>query len=450
MQVSIKNSLTYSTLIILCLLIALPSALQASDVEEFEVGGLKVILKKSPKEVISVRLFIEGGTANYPKNKEGIETLTLDIATRGGTQSLSKTEFATKSEQIGASIGSSSSYDHGDIHMTAIKMFWDESWSLFADAILNPAFDPKEFKLIQEQLVAGAMQTESSPDDHLRNIAMNFAFEGGDYAKIPEGTAESLGNLTLEEVKSYYNKTVGKKRCFIVVVGNVDKADLTKKIQETLARMPEGTAAKKGERKLITEGGEYIENRDIATNYIRGVMSGPLASEPEAVPMQLGMAILRDRYFKVLRTQRSLTYAPAAFYARAVITNPYNVIYISTDSPAVAMELMVAEINSIKKEGFENDELTNKKQSFLTRHFMGQETSSSQSQTLGMAEMAGDWKLAEDFATLVNKVNKSDMDDVFNQYTKAIRWVYLGKEEDVNEGDFIQTTPVKRSKINNN
>ena len=58
-----------------------------------------------------------------------------------------------------------------------------------------------------------------------------------------------------------------------------------------------------------------VENRDIPTNYIRGIMSAPSMNEKEGVPMMLAMAIMRDRFFVELRTKRSLTYAPGAGFA---------------------------------------------------------------------------------------------------------------------------------------
>lgn len=414
-----------------------------SDTQEFEVNGLRVIFKKSPKDVISARLFIEGGAANYTKAKEGVESLTLSLAMNGGTKNLDKVAFNSAAEGIGTSFGSSSSYDYANMSMTCIKMFWDKSWNLFADAIMNPAFDVKEFKLLQDKMITAAKSGESDPDEHLRNMAMTFAFAGTNNEKIPSGTAESLAGITLEDVKNHYGKILGKKRIFLVVVGNVDRDDLEQKIKESLAKLPQGTPAPKETRKLITEGGKYVENRDIATNYIRGVMSAPLISDDDGFAMRLGMSILGDRFFEELRTKRSLSYAPAAFYSTGVISNPYNVIYISTQKPKESMEVMTDIINDIKSNGFKDSELVNKKQTFLTHYFMGQETSSSQSLTLGMAEIAGSWTIADQFTDKVNAVTLRDLNRVFDMYTKAIKWVYLGKQDDVKDEDFKQTVEVK-------
>lgn len=411
---------------------------ETGDTQEFEVNGLKVILKHSPKEVISARFFVKGGTANYPINKAGVEAMAFELAMSGGTKSMDKTTFNAAAEGIGASFSGNSTYDYGTMNMTCIGMFWDKSWDLYVDAIMNPAFDAKEFKLLQEQLVTAAKSNESDPDTYLRELAMSYAFKGSDNEKNPDGTAQSLASITLEDVKSHYKKVLGKGRSFLVVVGDISKEDLENKIKNSLAKLPAGTPAPKSKRVLINEGGEMVVDRDIATNYIRGVMSAPLMTEADGMPMRLGMSILYDRYFLELRTNRSLSYAPAAFYSTGVLQNPYNVIYISTQKPKESMEVMVDIINSIKKDGFLQSELDNKKQTYITQYFMGLETSSSQSQTLGIYEILGDWRLADEFTDSVNEVVLKDLNRVFDKYTKAIKWVYLGNEEQVMKGDFKQ------------
>ena len=197
---------------------------------EFIVDGLKVIFKPSIKEIISVRLFIKGGTANYTKELEGIETLALNLATQGGTKSQTKTEFASALEKIGTSIGSSTSLDNSDISMTCVKGYWDASWKLFADAVTTPRFEEKEFSIVKGQAIAQAKEAESDPDEYLKNKALSNTFTNRNYAKIPTGTVQSLEKISLEQLVAHYNSILGKQNCFLVVVGNVTEADLKQKV----------------------------------------------------------------------------------------------------------------------------------------------------------------------------------------------------------------------------
>ncbi|MBX7108355.1 MAG: insulinase family protein [Chitinophagales bacterium] len=419
------------------------TAWASSGIKEINVDGLRVIIKPTSKDVISARLFIQGGTANYTLEKQGIESAALNAALNCGTLSKSKNVFKTEAEKIGTNFGYTASLDYSQMSMTCIKPFWDKSWDLFADAILNPSFNQNEFDLIKDQMVSNAKQQEEDPDAALQRLADGFAFKGKNYEKDPDGTSESLSKLTAESTKAYYKSTIGKARCFLVVVGNLPEADIIAKVKATLSKLPGGTSAKSEPRFVITKGAENIVDRNIATNYLCGIMSSAPLASPDGIPMMMAMAIMYDRFFVELRTKRSLSYAPAAFINSNAITSPYSQIYISTDSPKKSILVMVDLLNDIKRDGFKAEELENKKEGFLTRYLMGLETSDAQSQALGLWTVRGNWKMYDEFVERVNSTTLKDLNRVMDQNTNAIIWTYLGKKSEIVSEDFKQTEVYK-------
>lgn len=433
-----KNLIKPIFLLVFCICMMSATALvEESKTKEFIAGGLKVIFKPSVKEIISVRLFIKGGTANYNKVQEGIESLALAVATEGGTKSLPMSDFGTALNKIGTTLGSSSDYDYSEINMSCIKTFWDDSWKLFADAIINPRFEIQSFELIKGKLHASAREQESNPDVHVSIRSMEVAYPGKNYSKIPNGTATSLEKLTLEQVKNHYGKVVGKANIFLVVVGNVTEADLKSKIEATLAKLGSVKPAPKEARDII-QPGVTIENRDIATNYISGSMSVPSINEKDAAAFRLAASIMNDRFFVELRTKRSLTYAPAVYYSGNLVNSPKTVFYASSTDPKQTLQVMVNEINLVKNQGFMEKELKNKKAKFLTNHYSRLETNDAQSISLGIAELAGNWKSTETFMAEVDKVSINDLNNAFKKYSNSINWMYLGKETEVTKEDFKQ------------
>lgn len=406
--------------------------------KEFDVKGLKVIYKHVPKEIVSARLFISGGTANYSLEQSGIEDFALQMVVTGGTTNLNKLAYTTALERMSTTVAAGTNYDYGQINMTCVKQNWDASWDLFVDAIMNPAFDAQQYQLLKDQLIAAAKQNDADPDESLTQAAMANVFKGKNYEKNPSGTAASLEKLSLDDLKAYYKKIQGKDRSFLVIVGDLNEEDVKKKVAASLAKLPKGTMPPKEERNMLSEMSNKINDRDIATNYIAGVMSAPTLASEDGTAMMIAMSILSERYFVELRTKRSLSYAPYSYYDNSKVTNPYNWIYISTTDPKQSIQVMVDEISKLKKEGFDEKELINKKQSYLTQYYMGQETLSSQSQSLGSNELKGGWEMSEDFTERVNAVTLDDINRVIDKYSDVISWTYLGKADMVKEEDFLQ------------
>jgi predicted Zn-dependent peptidase len=433
-----------------CLMLLGATQIEANDnkpvTHEFTVEGIHVILRESVKGTVSARLFVRGGTENYDKALEGVENMALSLAMESGPTDMTKESFNAATESVGARMGASSGYDYGNISLTCVKMYWDESWDLYSRTIVSPAFRENEFLIFQEQMVTAAKQSISNPDARLSELNMTKTWAGTNYEKLPSGSVESLSALTLQDLQDQYKKVVTKKNTFLVVVGDITKEDLMAKIKASLAQLPEGTESAKLYAKGNIQEGLYVEDRDIETNYIMGSFDAPQKGTTESTYNALAMSILGDRFFEELRTKRSLSYSPQAF-SSGRIAHPTNSIYISTTNPEASLAVMVDELDKVKTTGFTEKELEGKKQEYLTRYFMGIETNSSISMTLGVNEITGGWERSDSFTEDVLKVNVKEINEVMKRYGNTINWTYLGKEEMVKPEDFRQPVqPTKKMK----
>ncbi|MEO5675756.1 MAG: pitrilysin family protein [Chitinophagales bacterium] len=431
---------TLKSIITIASMLVISTASFSQTIKELNVDGFKVYFKPTSKQVISTRLFVPGGTSNYTGSQQGIEALALSVAMNGGTVSKNKTQFKTEAEKIGTSFGSSSSLDYSQMEMNCIKPFWEKSWDLFADAVMHPAFEANEFVLIKDQMVSDARQRESDPDAFLNDTAMSFVFKGRGYERNPNGSASSLERFTPDVTKQYYKNTITSGKCFLIVVGDLTEDEVISKVKATLAKLPAGTPAKMNANVTITQGTQNIVERDIATNYIIGLMTSPSMTSKDGIPMLVAMNIINSHMFVEVRTRRGLSYSPRSYVNTDAITSPYSAVYATSDSPKKVIEVITEMLNEFKKNGFSQDELANKKQEFLTTYLMGLETSASQSLAIGRWAVRGNVKGFEEFTTKVNAVTLKDLNRVVDQNTNAIVWTYLGHKNEIQPVDFKQTT----------
>ena len=424
-----------------CLVLVCYTGAAQSNTKEINYEGLKVIFKKTSKQVITASLFIKGGTANITESQQGLEPLVLNLALDGGTKTMSKDDFAAKADNLGTSFNATAAKDYSKMTMTCLKDKWSESWAMFADAILNPAMDENEFNVIKAQMIATAKQQEADPDAYLRKMATEGLFGGTDYAKTANGTPATLESITLADAKKYYAALPGKKKCYLVVVGNIDEADLLNNIKNSLAKLPVGQEAKKPTFKSVTTPNATIKDRTIATNYILGTLNAPKYFSADGPLFEFAMSILYDRYFVELRTKRSLSYAPAAFYNKNTIQQPTANLYITTIDPKQSLQVMTDIINDIKKNGFTDKEVKDKKKEYLTNYYLTNEASASQAGQLGFCEASGNWRLFDEINNKIDLVKTADLNKTFSKYMKTIDWTYLGKEDKVAKEDFKQLAP---------
>ena len=278
-------------------------------------------------------------------------------------------------------------------------------------------------------------QQEADPDAFLNNYTLRNLYKGKRYEKSPAGTPASVGALTLEDVTAHWKKIAKSKKLMLVVVGKIGEDDLRNKVAASFAKLPAGTAdAFVTNPVAINIASVNVEERDIATNYIRGVFSAPARGTRESMAMRMAMAMLSERLFVEIRTKRNLSYAPAA--SLTSMFDPHSYIYVTTTKPNDAVQVMTDEIRKIKREGFNEKEFKAQKEGFLTGYYMNQETNEAQAITLGVNELIGGWEKAETFKDDIYSLTLDEVNAVFRKNANALNWYYLGKKADMDESLF--------------
>ncbi|MGV3508982.1 MAG: M16 family metallopeptidase [Sphingobacteriaceae bacterium] len=404
-------------------------ALAQSKATSFDVAGIKVIMKPTQKEIISVGMYYRGGVTNYPSQKAGIEHLTLAATAECGTKKFNKDAFKDREDAFGVEVGGSSGYDNGAIRMNCISRFFNEGWDLFTEAVVNPVFDEREIEMLKEKMISGIKQAESDPDERIDQLTMQNAFSGTPYAINPSGEEATLTKITAAEVKDYYfNQLLNKNRMFIVVVGKISKEEVVKRITASFASLPAKayTPAKFSKPsaasiKLLTE------DRALATNYITGSLDAPSVASSDYLPYRLAISSLSNRLFREIRTKRNLSYAPYAHSVNRLM--PYAVMYVSTTDPRASVEVMIDELKDLRENGFTEEELASGKSGFITNNYMKEESTEAIASALGSAEILGDWRIADETAERITKVTLAEMNAVLKKYVNTIRWSYLGDKK---------------------
>lgn len=405
---------------------------------EMNIKGVKVIVKPSGNDIVVIQTVIRGGVQNYPANKSGIESLAMTALTECGTANDDKNSFKNKLDKVSAQVGGYTGMDFASFNLNCIKMDFDKVWPLYADAMLTPRFDSKEFERIKQDAINFIRANESSPDNAIDKMARQTAFAGKHYAKEPQGSAETISKLTVAETKQYWKSLFTRSRLVIVIVADLDKAEIEKKVTDLLAKVPAGKPiAIKKESYIPAQNSFKPQERENATNYVRGITGGPLPGTPEYNAFVLAMNIFASRHFVEIRTKNGLSYAPQSWFSAG--TTPYANISVTTTDPDKYIAVARALIDKIKKEGFTEAELKNEKTGYLTGIYYQQETNGAQAASLASNEVLhGNWRRSIKIKEDIKKVTLQDLNAAFNKYINNITWVYQGDPKKVTPALYTQ------------
>jgi len=412
--------------------VATVSSAQRVAASKFEVSGIPVILKPvTANDVIAVRLYIRGGSSNLTPSNAGIESFMLEAATHG-TAKYSKDAFNERLTETGTSISSDAGYDYSSMALQAVRQHWTEAWDLFTEAALKPAFPASEVELVRAQLVDNLKRIPDDPDSYLSYLADSSLYAGHAYAVLPGGTPVSIAAISRDALASWHKQRLTRENLLLVVVGNVSRADLTRKIESTFGKLPAtGGSALHASRLAAVTPDVMVVKRELPTNYITGYFAAPPPSDPDYAALRVATDILSDRLFEEVRTKRNLTYAVGAGLSNRAANR--GSLYVTAVEPDTTLKVIFAQVRRLQREPIPQSTLSENVNTFLTEFWIEQQTNMGQARTLGLFELlGGGYQNLDRFVDAVRRVTPADVERVSTRYMQHARFAVIGDPAKIN------------------
>ena len=402
-------------------------------VDEFAVNGLKVLVKPvSANDIISVQLYLRGGCMNLTEATQGIEHLLLQSALKGSTN-YPKEQLNAVLDRTASAITGASTRNYSKVTLRCLKSDIDMLWDVFADVIMRPAFVPEDVEVVRNNILLGIRQRKDNPDSYLAMVSDEGFYAGHPYRFEPEGVEGSMSALTIEQMKKYLTDNLVTGKLLLVVVGNMSKEDVRKKVEATFGKLPRGQYTPVYPPPVVhaTPSMKVIEQQ-IPTNYFRGTFALPGPSDPDHHATLVMMSVLGTRVWEEVRTKRNLSYAPAARSTNSFANQGF--LYVTTVHPDSAVKVMLGEVKRLQNEPVPAKDLKDRITMFLTGYTLARETNESQGDFLAFYELSGaGWKATTQLMDRLRGVSPADIQRVAGKYFHGMQTTVIGDPQSVHK-----------------
>jgi zinc protease len=412
-------------------------AAQAAAVTEFDVNGLKVIVKRRPSSpTVAGGLFIRGGARNIDAKNAGIENLMLASAIDAG-QKMPRSMVRRELSRLGSSIGAAVSNDYSAASLVSTRGNFDRIFEIFSEVMLNPAFNPADVDLNRERILTGLRESGTSPESALETMQNHIIYAGHPYANDVNGTVANISRFTPAELRAYHKSVMQTSRLLFVFVGDLDPDQLKTRIAATFGKLPRGDYKDRPLPALdFSKGTLNITQRPLPTNYIEGVFAAPALRDPDYYAMRVATSILHALVNQEVRVRRQLSYAPGAEMDNNA-ANTANITVSTTDANQ-AVSVMLDQIKFLQTRTLNKEIIDEIAAFFLTKYYLGQETSAAQVGELAKYELiGGGWRNSFEFLKGVRAVTPDEVREVSNKYMKNIRFAVVGNERGLDKSVFV-------------
>lgn len=411
-----------------------------SLVTELDINGLKVLLKgRKGSQTIVTGLFIRGGSRNVNETNAGVEALMLDAATEASAtfpRAVMRKELA----RLGSTITYGLNLDYSVLSLASTRDNFDRSWEIFTAAALRPTFAQEDVERVRNRLVVSLSQSADVPDSYLQLLQARVAYAGHPYLNDPRGTAATVSRLSSEDLRRHHDLVMQTSRLLLVVVGDIDPQKLRQRVLTTFGKLPRGDYRPQPIPKLsFAAPSVEITARQLPTNYVQGVFAAPALTERDIYPLRIASSVLQSRVFVEVRYRRNLSYAPDAFLG----SQSANIggIYVTAVDANQAVGVMLNEISMLQSEALDQQEINSTVQHYLTRYYIGQQSSAAQAGELAQWELiGGGWRNAFQFIDRLREVSPEEVQRVARTYMRNLRFVVIGDPKSIDAEVFTRQT----------
>jgi len=346
------------------------------------------------------------------------------------TKNYTAEQMSVALQKLGSSVSAGNTFDGMRFSMQCLKKNLDKTLALLEERMLNPNFTQDAFTRLQKQAMESFKQAKSQPATIASNVYSKINYGADNVLGMNDnGTENTVKNMTLADVETYYNNYMTSQGAKIVIVGNVTEAEILPKLS-FLNKLPN----KKIELpKLVvnaTSNKTIIYLVDVPKAAQTEFRVGKVVSMPydlvgeyykcDLMNYVLG-ANFNSRLNLNLREDKGWTYGARASFSG----NKYSVDYtfssgIRADATDSALTEVMKEINNYATSGITADEINFMKSAIGQRDALQYETPGQKS---GFVARLLEYNLEGDYVTTQNKIltmmNKAEIDQLANKWLQT-------------------------------
>ncbi|NVK52884.1 MAG: insulinase family protein [Flavobacteriaceae bacterium] len=162
-----------------------------------------------------------------------------------GSATITKEKFDKEVDFLGASI----SFGSASASASSLAKYFPRVLELMADAALYPVFNQDEFDKLMKQSLTSIKNSEKNVAAIAGRVE-NVLVYGKKHPKGEFTSETTLKNITLQDVKNYYNSNFKPNNAYLVIIGDVNFATIKKQVTKLFSKWQKGTIVKQEHPKV--------------------------------------------------------------------------------------------------------------------------------------------------------------------------------------------------------
>jgi zinc protease len=316
---------------------AVPAAIgaTATGIHSYELpgGGRLHVIPRREVPVVAARAAFVGGLLCDEAESSGLTHFLVSMWLRG-TRSHSTADFARSAENLAAEIDSFCGRSSFGVTLETPVEVLEPTLALFAEPLLEPAFDADELERERVDTLAAIERREDRLGQQVFQLFGETHFRSHPYRLPLLGETGTVAAFDCERVAAHHRRLVCAPNLSLAIAGDVDPDDIAVRVSMHLAGLPGGDfhAPAPPDEAPPSEIREAELHKDRAQAHLVIGFRGLSVRDEDRFDLDVISQLLAGqggRLFLDLRDRRSLAYAVNAVNIEGIAPG-YFAVYIAT------------------------------------------------------------------------------------------------------------------------
>jgi zinc protease len=345
--------------------LAVPAQAEIEIQEVTSPGGITAwLVEEHSIPFTSLEILFQGGASLDEPGKRGAINLMMGLLEEGAGD-LTAQEFAATRETLASSYSFRATDDSLSVGAQFLSENRNEAIDLLKLALIETRYDEDAVERVRAQVISGLRSDAQDPDTIASNTFFAKAYGDHPYGTAMNGTLESVGALTRDDLLTAQANTMTLDRVFVGAVGDITPAELGALLDNLLGELPATGAAMPQPVDYALAPGvtviDFLSPQSVALFGHQGMeRDHPDFFAAYILNTILGGSGFESRLMTEVREKRGLTYGIGSYlvpkdYAALVLGN----VRSSNDRIGQAIAVVRDEWARIANEGVTPEELQN-------------------------------------------------------------------------------------------
>jgi predicted Zn-dependent peptidase len=350
---------------------AAPAAITLPPYEQATLGnGAQVaLMTKRDTPMVAMTVLVRGGALADAPGREGTASLLASLMQKGAG-ARNAVQFAEAIEGAGGELAIAAGTESMSLGASFLARDAGLMIDLASDALLRPKLAADEFakeRSLAIQSIAAAK--DSDPRALVAMYGDAWLFRGHPYGRPVGGDEQSLAAVTLDDLNRQYQAQVRGDRLIIAVVGDFDAADVRRRLEQAFGGLPRATDPAPGVKAAPRETGRrvlLVDKPGATQTYFWLGNVGASRTDPERTAQAVVNTVFGGRFTSMLNTElrikSGLTYGARSSFDRMAEPGAFDISsFTATDSTVPALDLALATLDRLHRDGIEPAALASSK-----------------------------------------------------------------------------------------